>query len=331
MPTVQISAYVGSVVGTDWGPAIEAALDAIKATGGTVNIDQDIQIETSAIVGDVTNWKPYVPLNFTSDGGTMITLAGAAATAFSGNGNLITQSFTGLNLIGNTVISPGAGYININVGMFSMPLGSFLIEKCMFAGIAATTALIHSYSNPGPLTIRDSSFSGCGATTHAVVYAEESETVSLENVQFYDYQSFRDVLYNKQSYAPYWLKAVYTATPVTSHVPMVSLKNVRTDEGANFCYIEGYPRVDIIQCAANVNSVAGQGIYLKNVDEAVITQFWAGDVNGPLNARAAIKLETCGHVLIDGLQTYNGQHRIEADAFTNVTIRNSPDAILVRV
>lgn len=326
MSAIKISDYTASVVGTDWTPAILAAMDTIKTKGGTIEIDTDIQIESLVRVSDVLGWVNYVPLNFKNSGGNQVRFKVPADIALYGNGNLIRQKFEALNVIGSPEHVPGQpDYTSCSYGIVSMPTGTFLIDSCMFAGVAAANSIIRAVSNPGNLTIRNTSFSGCGAG-EAVVFANNAETLMLDDVRFYDYENFRNTYYNKQGYPSYWVKAVYTGTPTTSHVPLVHLKNVRTDEGTNFCYIEGYPRVIIEQCASNLNGVGGQGIYLKNVEHAIISQFWAGY---PAQDNPAIRLERCGRVMIDGLKLHNGIRRIVIDGETDfVEIRNSPGVVI---
>lgn len=327
MASVNLSTYAGSVVGTDWGPAWTAALLAIKTLGGTINVDVDNQIESRVSFG-VSGLVPYCPIHLVNDGGFVTVIKVPSDIAFYPNGNCGHIAWEGLNFIGNVEASVGQpNYTSATAGIYLVDAAGSIFENCVFGGIACSTGVIETYSagGPCPLVIRDSQINGCGGGT-AIVFANGTELLHMENVEMYDYQYFRNVYYNKQGYPPYWIKAVYSGSITTSHVPTVHLKNVRTDEGAPFCYIEGYPKVIIEQCAANLG-VGSQAIYLKNVEHAEITEFWAGYSASDV---PAIRLENCGDVLVDGLKLHNGIKRIVADKSTRLTVRNSPDAVVER-
>ncbi len=309
-------------MGTDWKAAILAAVEPNKIKGGGIHFDQDIQIESECNFG-VSGHVTYCPWHLFGNGETKIVFANGAGRLNVGGAGALKATFEKLNLIGNIVSGTGdAGYVSTSTNAILGGTELTVIKECTFAGIHATQAVVDG--GIGRLIIRNSSFSGCGAGT-AVVNALNSKDLDLDNVQFFDYQNYRGGYYNKQGYPLQWIKAVFSSDPVSSDLGRVRLHNVRTDEGTNFCYIEDYPRVEIVDCSSNTAGNFGIGIHLKGVTKADIKNYWIG--YNP-NITAAIKLENCGDVVIDNLQTHNGVKPIVVDALTRLTVINSPDAVV---
>lgn len=326
---VSISSFSGSVVDGDWTPAIRAAMDTIKTKGGSILIDTDIELKSQLVTSDVSGWVNYVPLNFFGDGGSQISFNYAAGYGFYGNGNLISQTFRDLMFRGAGL--PESATVDTSCGILNLATNAFVIDNCTFSGVQSSGFIAQAYAGVNKLIIRDSSFNGCGAVGGMVGSVDGAETISLENVEFYDYSNYRGTYFNKQGYPTTWVRCIYAGTPTTSHVPQVTLRNVRTDEGADFCYIEGYPRVIIENCAANANGAGEQAcIHLKNVQNARITNFWAG--YAPSGNTPSLKFENCGNVVVDGLQIQSGVTKvIQIDALTRLQLVNSPGVKVVSV
>lgn len=321
--TVHISAYEGSKVGTNWTPCILAALDAIKGTGGVIDLDKDIQIETTVRVADVAGWTGYVPLHFKGNNSNVV-IKCPGVTAFELNGNLLRAKFSDIVFTGD----PNPSTWTCSRGFLTLALESNVFENCSFFGVRASTdAIIYAWNNPGALFITNCVFGGTAANGPHVL-ADGSESLVMENVGFYDYGSYRGVDFSGPQIGvnQTWIKHVYAGTPATSHVPLTQLRNVRTDEAfGDFGVFDGVPRVSIVNCAANLRSGVTSSIYLKNVTNGRIERFWAGY----RDTGNSVKIENCGHVTIDGLQQQGGTHPVVVDGSTKFTeIRNSPGAVV---
>lgn len=323
MSTQSLAAYSASVSSGNWAPAWTAAVTAAKATGGTINVDTDNRIDTFVALA-VSGYTDYNQWNFVGNGGYKTTIkSDSSNVAFYLNGNAVATSFRDMNIVGYYIDDTGS---SVTCHTLILAVGSerCVVERCVIAGHIATESLIHGLSSPVNLIIRDTSMSGNGAGT-ALVYAEGCDSLVMENVVISDYQNYRGQYYSHGSYPLSWIKAYYAGTPATSHIPMVRLVNVRTDEGTRFCDIDGYPSVEIIQCAMNANSVDPLGqIKIANAERVTIKDCWVGY---PAQDVPAIELSNCGDVLIDGLKLAAGPHRVKVDRGTRLKIINSPGLV----
>lgn len=318
---VNISAYNSFTSGTNWSPAVLAAVDANKATGMELIIDTPIQLESEINFG-VAGHTTYNPWVLRGDGKSAITLVNNSRKINSGGANPLHSIFKDLLIVGNTESDPGQpGYMTCHYGLRGGD--HTIIDSCRFMGVAAVDRIVEADSCF--LTIRNSSFSGCGSA-NGNVGAINARGVELDTVMFIDYQNFRGNYYNKQLYPSTWVRFTRDDVNPWNSNSYIHLKKCFSDEGTNFCYIENYPRVSIEDCASNSAGNVGIGIHLKGVKNATIRRYSIG--YNP-NATASIQLENCGDVLIDGLITWNGVKPIIVDANTRLTVINSPGAVVI--
>lgn len=321
MATVNISSYAGSVSAGDWTPAITAAVDAIDATGGTITIDQDIEMKSQC---NITPSGNYYALRLVGDGGVKITVNAGTSHALFNVGNLTRFEITGINFVGETGTSATADCGWIVLANYTPRV---IIERCTFSGVVATYSLLRVSNGEG--TIVDNHFGGCGAVD-GHVHFYDAVGGRVVGCEFYDYNNFLTSYYDRQGSRNQWIYVNTSADTVAWPAPAtqaaaqlgaVTIDHCRFDEGAEIgIVVDSYPRIYISDCAHNLNGTAGGiGIKLTDVKRAEIVRYVAGYTT---NARPALSVTDCEYVTVDGLLVRNGVTSGTVDALTTaVTVR----------
>jgi hypothetical protein len=328
MATVDISAHAADVVGTDWGPALEAAYQVIKANGGTINIDTDIRIESETELSDPAHAD--VPINLVSDGGHTVRIHAPVRGLYPGPTNAFRMN--GLNIIGGTGTVPAApDYFDaVHAVVFGRPDKS-VFENGLIAGVAASSTLI--YLADTHAVIRDSRIGGTAAAGSGSVYADNVKSLLVENTEFLDYQVHRGLYYDRQPTDACWIKVFDDITDPQPVERVITIRNCMLDEMPKKAIdIEGAPKVRIQEVRVNINRTGGPsvsaGFKLKDVKHAIIENCWIRQYHAEVHDLPAIVLENCTEVVIDGLTVGNGSIRVEIDANTRLFLKNSPTAVV---
>lgn len=326
--TVNISSYSGSVVGGDWTPAMAVAVDAIDATGGTINLDVDIELKTQLNIQPSGN---YYSLVFKGDGGTKVTVNGPAGANLITLGNLQSVTFQDVIFIGETGTSQTA---DCNILIVSSYVEQLVIDRCLFAGIIATSDLI--YLGAGNATITNVKFGGCGAL-HSHIRFLDSYGGLVQNCQFYDFHSYLTNYYDRQGPVGQWITVSNSTSNITWPAPAqqagaqigaVTIDTCRFDEKpAVHITVSDFPRVLIKDCSSNVSNVNGKGLVLDNAKYVEVVRYVAGYATDP---QPSMVITDCEYVMVDGLLVRNGIKEIDVDATTKLTVRNSPEAVIDR-
>lgn len=326
MSQVNISDYSGAVSGGNWQPAYQAAWDAIKANGGTINIDtQATKITTSTNFIPTTGFT--VPLNFVGDGSNRVQLdGGSGLNAFYG-GNHTSNLFEKFIIHGTD--PENSAYTDCNNAIFAASDGLTVIDKMIFAGIKANDAVVQCYGNFSSMHVKDSKFGGCAGGPS--VKMDGGNFLLVESCEFFDYQAVQDVYFSKTGVgSAAWIKAINPITQNGATDTKIAVRQCRFDEGATSGIdITGYPHVQIEQCSFNVNG-GGYGIRLENVKHAIIKQCTTGYTN---NDVPAIKLINCDNVIIIGQRRDHGVFRVETDSTTapNIKLLHSTGVVIDEV
>lgn len=314
MSLINISSKSGSVSGANWGPAIQAAWTDIKAIGGHIYFDnQSTRIDTAV------NFTPdsgfYIPLKLSGDHSSRLVCNTGSGAAMLSGGNLLNTVFADLIVIpfDNTQT-----HVDASTVLGGAYVEELTVRDCIFAGLRVGSAVIGTGTATG-LTVKDSKFGGIAGPN--AIYATGSNWIVVENCEFYDYQNFLNNYLSKTPAAVgSWIYAEYATGGVDNgaSAPTVSIKNCRFDEGSgNGIYVKGHKRVQIEQCAVNVNG-GGVGIRLENVAKAVIKQCNFGYTG---NDVPAVKLINCGEVAIVDASRDHGPFRVEVDAASNANLK----------
>ena len=124
------------------------------------------------------------------------------------------------------------------------------------------------------------------------------------------------------------MKFVAPLTEENCSASYLEFTGCRFDEqGGNAISADGYNRIRVQGGGVNINGSAGTGLDFRNSKNIIVENFWMGYPNGD---RPLMRLENCGHVLVNGITVFNGPRRILCDKKTQVEIRNSPGVVLDR-
>ncbi len=321
---VKISDYSGDVVGTDWTPALLAAFEDIRVTGGSIYIDDDIKQESQLQLN--TADTDYTNLMIRGDTGSVNQVAVYPADhAIYLNTNILNTVIRDMHFIGNTITDQGnplfyAALANV---LFSGALNKTLLENVMFTGLASPARIVFLYQTLARVV--NCKFGGCSAAD--VVHAYAVKGLLMKHTEFYDYENFRKVYYDKSQGRTNWIKVDNPLAENTANTGIVRIEDCRFDEGSsNAVSIDGYASI-LDGCRHNLNG-GGAGYIFTNCKFVTIRNNWSG--YPAQDVPWAVFLD-CGEVIIENCNVGQGVARVQADANTRVKIINSPNVTLERV
>jgi hypothetical protein len=336
---------VGDGVADD-GPALQAALDALAASGG------------GTIIVPSGRYAIITPVEKDFSGISNLTIIGAEPTPDNGSGNFgsglglssefivqVGQTNTALGIIGVknfliqdiTFIGDPLVVRDCQRTLFLSEIESAIIRHCEFYGLAAIVdggAIVYAYHST--LTVEDSAFLGCSTATSNHSSAIQNITwkgINVTGTRFVDYGNRAD-FFSKTPLSPpnSWISiGDAAAADATSLRREVVLRDLFLDEGV-FNGIACFPAfysststpinlVFISGIRMNVNNLQSSGIALRDVERVFIEKSYLGWSH---NADAAITLQGVGEAIIDQVECAAHAYRIRADATTSrLTVVNS--------
>jgi hypothetical protein len=337
MAIIPISSYSGSVAGTNWAPAFNALIDANKAKGCVILLDQDTQLESIVAFPNHTVGSSivYAPWEIRGEPGSIVRVGkeGGAKPTFAiwTGGNI--QSMK-LNQVHFTS-SPTADFYDATQDAIQMiGLDYNIVHDCIFAGIHVPSEKAVLKLSSAICDVRNSTFGGCGGGgTNSAVLRAGGLGVNIENCWFIDYQNLRETYYGKGGYCTYWVEATFPDAYVSSaNTPSFRLFNCRFDEGTQAVHVDNYKHVLIEQCRHNSNTIPNSGSFvIENCESVKLIQCHVGYPASPFEVAAAT-FTNCREVLIDGL-TFNEHElnltrKVVIDADTKLVVRNSPGIVI---
>jgi hypothetical protein len=332
---------VGATWGTDSGPALDAALAALVATGGgTILFDGSFLIATAVLQSffDVSN-SDTVVLRGTGSNSRLYIATVAADTAIEIQ-SAMRVVCEGLSFVG----TPGEP----NDALVALRLNSCfqsVVRDCDFYGICTASAgngAVIAFNN-GILDLYNTRFSGCAGSTavgNPLVRGTSWVGFRADNVLAPDYGHLDGIEHSKTPIATSYA-AIYLAAPAQDpHSNSFSqgeavFERVLTDEGCFYGIVVqpgGAVRVNRVRvsgCEANVNSITGAaGVALVNVDEAEIARCWYG-YNTTVGTYYGVECYTCTRVRLDNVIVANSVDGFKFDTCTAITLKDSPYTTLL--
>jgi len=310
----------GAAFGTDCGPALDSALDALGASeGGTLVIDGLFFLATPVAksFGNETAGIWLRVIGTGSDSGIWI---GTAATSDAIGLVAGAVEFRNINLIG----VPGATRDARRVISLSSLDASF--DECGFFGLTGQEAIV--YADGCSLDMRACVFGGCfvgagtGGYVNSVVDNKNWFAFRDDDSRFIDYGYFRGGYYSKSGFSSTlaWVRAdTPNGADGARGESVFRLRGTQLDEGALHGIVAkptsgNIAHVHLLGLRQNVTPAdGGRGVHCQGVQWVLMEQCWQGWAN--TNALVG-HFQDCGTVTIDSLKLSDSVNRLSA---TNVT------------
>lgn len=316
---VLISSKSGSVSGGDWTPALAAAHDDIKSTGGSIILDAETEFKTAHTFVFGTHVSN---INLVGRGAKAVINANSGVHIWN-FGNLGLVRITDIPFIGETGTSATADCNHLIKAGY---VDRLIVDNCLFAGIIPNGALVYG-ETAANIVVTNSKFGGCGG---AHVKVDGANSLKVDGCDFFDYQNYLSAYYDRSvGAARIWVDAINAPTLDNASRGCIDIQRCGFDEGAPTAVrVEDYGRVNLERTGINHGVATAGAMQFTNCEHVYIKQHWAGYNSG---LYPSMVLDTCGDVVVDGLQIHNGVKEIEMDATTRLKVLNSPDATVVGV
>jgi len=319
----------GAVIGTDCGPALQAALDAVEAqAGGELVIDGAYLLATPVQL----NARRAQHLRISGTGGNSgIIIAGQPTDVMITLIDIGRLRIDGVNFAGCPREPDDCTQVLSIYDSFAV------VENCGFFGLARIygpdgAAILAERSE---LVMRRNEFGGCVFSSgydNAVVRARVWKGFSDEGSRFIDYGSWGGNDYSKTgiAFSGAWISVGSPQQPKANAVQssVVRLTDTRFDEGhvAGVAIIGTTSRITRVHLsgiqANNTLVEGGSAMYVQYADEVLIEQCAVGFTGLPRNAVFA---SDCRDVQIDTLHLSDKADGIRVVNTQSLTIRNSPE------
>lgn len=316
----------GAVVndGQDDSAAVQAAANAVFQNGGGTILFPSGKIEIRNTVRFVPEGYVGGDLKLKGNRGSVVEIsAGVNGTPFYG-GNLTTWTFEDLTMVGKNVQPGDPAFYDAAWVVFSNNVQQTNIIRCQFYGLAVPNdrAVVYFGNTDGKIT--DSQFDGSLGQypNGAVVTAENSRGLSVTRTTFLDYANFMGVYYSKSTaYTGAWIQVKGGMAHNANGQRRTLIQDSRFDEGAAAAIrIEDVAWASIKGINVNVSGTTpGTGVYLKNVEHAVIEQSWFGYTTEP---RLAITTVNVGGLEVSSLKFGGGVYFKTKPGKGSVSVRN---------
>jgi hypothetical protein len=323
---VNLSDYSAEVVGGDWTPALDAAWDDVKATGGKIIFDVNCELRGRTTF---TNASTQCDLTLEGEPGVQI-LVNTSNTELPMNvGDKGKFIMRGLNFKGD-----GSGS-NQDCGQVVIMSNCIraIVEDCVFAGIKTNGNGIIEAGSGTNLVVRDSIVSG---NSGICIHINGAKSAEINNVQLLDYYTLNGFYHGKTGEGVQWIKA-NTPPPAVlgAETPVIKIVNCQMDEASfHGVHIEDYPKVDIERCRVN-NSSSGSaaGFYLEGVKHARIFQCHVGYNFVDIPMVEAHDVERLRIVNLTRDDDEDAPSRIEVDSATiaNLKLLDSPGITVTEI
>lgn len=332
LATAAISAVAdngGAVIGTDCGPALQAALDAVEAQAGGELVINGAYLLATPVRLDAQRAQH---LRITGTGGNSgIIIAGQPTDMMVTLVDIGRLRINGVNFAGCPREPDDCTQVLSIYDSFAV------VENCGFFGLARVygpdgAAILAERSE---LVMRRNEFGGCVFSSgydNAVVRARVWKGFSDEGSRFIDYGSWGGNDYSKTgiAFSGAWISIGSPQQPKANAVQssVVRLTDTRFDEGhvAGVSIVGRTSRVSRVHLsgiqANNTLVEGGSAMYIQYADEVVIEQCAVGFTSLPRNAVFA---SDCRDVLIDMLHLSDRADGISVRNVGSLTIRNSPE------
>jgi len=313
-----ISTYSGSVSGGNWTPALDAAWNAVKGTGGEIFIDADMLLGGMTTF---TNSGNQVPLAIRGDWSKRITVHNSPSAAAFNFGDKCMLSLRDLVVMGDGDTTPPIATDCVDAIVLNGCIRA-TVERSFFIGLKGGS--VFRVQQGTQFVIRDSILSGNAAKC---IWVDGAFSALIENCDFLDYFQFDDIYHSKSPDGAGWIVAENpNLEAVGANKSAIIIRNCRFDEASEKgISITDYEKVEIDQCRFNISSGgSSSGIYLENVEHAIIRQCHVGYNNVD---KPHVKLVNCGNVTIigEGKDTdESAPYRVEKDAGTTLKLLQSP-------
>lgn len=317
----------GAAYGTDCGPALDAALDALgTARGGTLIIDGLFFLATpvdKAFGGETAGiWTRVIGTG--SDSAIWI---GTAATVDAINLHSGAIEFRNFSLIG----VPGATRDARRVINLTELSASFV--EVGFYGLTGQEAVI--YATSCSLDTRGCLFGGCfvgagtGGYVNSVVDNKNWYAFRDDDSRFIDYGYFRGQYYSKSGFSSTlaWVRAdTPNGADGARGESVFRLRGTQLDEGALHGIVAkptsgSIAHVQLLGLRQNVTPAdSGRGVHCQNVQWVLMEQCWQGWAS--TNALVG-HFQDCGTVMIDSLKLSDSVNRLSATNVTALTLKDT--------
>lgn len=322
-------ADLGVSIGTDCGPALQAALDALEeSAGGTLIIDGVYLLRTGVNLNSLR--AQDIRISGTGGDSGLIVAGNIDATMIRIN-NVGRLLFEGVNMAG-THDEPNDCLRVLHIS------NSFVrFEGCGFFGLASVTnygaGLI--YHELCDLVLRDNEFGGCvfsSGRDNSVVRGDLWLGFSDEGSRWIDYGTWGGIYYSKTgiAFSGAWVALGANRDPVANATSqsVARFTDSRFDEGcvaAVSVNVGNNPRINRVHLdgvqANNTLITGGTAFYLKGVDHVLIEQCAVGWTPLP---RDAITLVNCGDVVVERMLTNTQAVGLSATGVDSILLRDSP-------
>lgn len=324
--------HQSATIGTDCGPALQRALDAItQKTSNEILIDGDYAQFTGTYRDFADRGEGFNPggVQLRGYGNSYIlrTACPRDVTAIGiANGTITVR---GLNMTGTMGATTDAKYvIRVEAGHMRM------INTAAFALMSNTGACFSGYD--ANLTIRDSYFGGCSGQQYlhtSVFDFSLCKGCDVRDSAVIDYGTLDGMVLSKTAIGSprTWIQIrSMSKTPGirTSNQGVLSFKNLRMDEGSyHQIRIGGEGTIDrAVFEDIEINAWGGSPgcIVVVNTRHVEIRRCSMGLQDGPV--LSAIGLYGCTFALVDGIQVgrESSVTRLNAEGCDTVVVTNSP-------
>ncbi len=336
-PATTATSGKGAAIGTDCGPALQAALNAVDAAGGGAVVIDGYYLLGSPVAADFR--ANDVRLAGFGEGGLLI--AGASNADMISISGVAKLRIEGVNFVG-TPGEPDDARRVLNLRQCELR-----IRDCGFFGLSNMTqpeaAVI--YADTCDLGMSDNVFGGCAMASSlngCVVDNVNWAGFSSERDRFLDYGTFREIYHSKTviSFCYAWIRggAQFVQNSNAVGQSVFRITDSRFDEGHFRAILVETPvdsgkRVSRVHLdGVQINNTfleGGSAIRIVRADHVRIDRAAIGWANQP---RDGIALDQCGGVVIDSAVITTGAPGADtgspdgllAEQVDSLTLINSP-------
>jgi hypothetical protein len=324
----------GAVVndGLDDSAALQAAADSILQLGGGTILFPGGKIEIRNTVRFIPAGYVGADVKLKGNRGSVVEIsAGVNGIPFYG-GNLNTWIFEDLVVIGKNVPPGDPAFYDAGSVIYSNYVQQTNIIRCQFYGLAVPDnhAVVYFGNTDGKIV--DSQFDGSLGQypNGAVVMAENARGLTVTRTTFLDYANFAGAYLSKSpGFTGAWIWVKGGLPHNANGQRRFVVEDSRFDEAAAAgIRIEDATWASISGISVNVNSASpGVGVYLKNIEHAMIEQSWFGYTT---LLRPAIFADNVENLEVNSLKFGGGVYFINRQGAGSLDIRNCPQCQIKR-
>jgi hypothetical protein len=325
--------HQSALIGTDCGPALQAALlDASQTGGKRLVVDGQYALFSSVsinwtVAGEYSGVENFVLEGDGSASTIHVSLPVTDIAINSANGNIIIRDLHFAGVM-------GAAFDARTILEFRG--GLLTLENAGFYGLRAANDNFVIHTQGSDLYISRCRFGGCSgnsAVGGSVVRCDAWSAINIENSRFIDYGTTNGQSYSKTSIGSptAWISVGDDNAPTLQALKssVLRITNTKLDEGA-------YRAVFIAPTARQIDRVildgleingwgspGAVGIFARRVRDLTIARCSFGYVTYP-EPFNAVALEDCTVVEIDAAQCNGTMRQVSANNVATLIIRNSP-------